>query len=94
MSAENKKNKLLVIDNNYLTKVANTLSITNKLLTEINNRDEEPSDDFRVAIRDVNFQKFLSKELGINVTDGTVAYRDIKVVTIIKCSLNPFSDDV
>ena len=83
MEEESNKNQLSVVKNNYLAKVSNTLSITNKLLNEIDNR--EPSDDFRVAIPDVNFQKYLSKELGIDVSEGTVAYGDLKEVTEIKC---------
>ena len=83
MSEENNKYKLSVVKNNYLTKVSNTLSITNKLLKEIDNR--EPSDDYRVAILDVNFQKYLSEELGIEVTEGTVTYEDVKNVSEIKC---------
>ena len=67
MSEENNQNKLSVVKNNYLAKVSNTLSITNKLLTEINSRIEVPSDDFRVAIPDVNFQKYLTEKLGIVV---------------------------
>ena len=86
MSNENNKNQLSVVKNNYLTKVSNTLSITNKLLKEIDNR--EPSDDFRVAIPDVNFQRYLSEKLGIDVTEGTVAYVDVKNVTKIDCKLS------
>ena len=83
MSNDNKNNKIAIVKNNYMAKVSNTLSITNKLLNEIDNR--EPSDDFRVAIPDVNFQRYLSEELGIDVTEGTVAYGDVKNVTKIEC---------
>ena len=81
-SEENNKNQLAVVKNNYLAKVSSTLSITNKLLNEIDNR--EPSDDFRVAIPDENFQRYLSEELGIDVNEGTVAYGDVKDVTEVK----------
>ena len=87
MPEENNQNKLSVVKNNYLSKVSSTLSITNKLLTEINNRNAVPSDDFRVPIPDVNFQKYLNEKLGIVFTEGTVAYQDIKDVTVVECSL-------
>ena len=61
MDEEKNKNQIAVVKNNYLNKVSRTLSITNKLLTEINNRNEVPSDDFRVSIPDVIFQKYLSQ---------------------------------
>ena len=43
-----------------------------------------PSDDFRVSISDDNFQSYLYKE-GIIVTEGTVAYGDIKVISKVSC---------
>ncbi len=85
MSEENNENKIAIVKNNYLAKVSKTLSITNKLLNEINSRSSVPSDDFRVAIPDVNFQKYLTEKLGIVVTEGTVAYGDVKNVTKIEC---------
>ena len=86
MSEEKNKNQLSVVKNNYVSKVSNTLSITNKLLTEINSRIEVPSDDFRVAIPDVNFQKYLTEKLNILVTEGTVADRElIKNITSFRC---------
>ena len=39
-----------------------------------------PSDDFRVSIPDDNFQSYLYKE-GIIVSEGTVAYGDIKGIS-------------
>ena len=85
MSEEKNKNQLSVVKNNYLSKVSSTLSITNKLLNEINSRSSVPSDDFRVPIPDVNFQKYLTEKLGIVVTEGTVSYGDIKEVTKVDC---------
>ena len=43
-----------------------------------------PSDDFRVSIPNFFFQKYLSKE-GIIVSDGTVAYGDIKGISEVSC---------
>ncbi len=69
-----------------MTKVSSTLSITNKLLTENNNRNTQPNDDFGVPIPDVNFQKYLTEKLNILVTEGTVADRElIKNITSFRC---------
>jgi hypothetical protein len=51
---------LYKLDNNSLAKVSSTLELTNKLLQEIENRKILPSNDFRVAIPDINFQKHLT----------------------------------
>ena len=40
-----------------------------------------PSDDFRVSIPDDNFQSYLYNREGIIVSEGTVAYGDIKGIS-------------
>jgi hypothetical protein len=77
-------NQLIHIGEKPLARVSKTLSITSKLLNEIENR--EPSDDFRVSIPDEGFQEYL-KDLGVNVHDGTVAYGEIKNIERIECSI-------
>ncbi len=69
-----------------LIKVGKSISITNKLLKEIESRDVVPSDDFRVSIPDKNFQKYLMEEYNLEFTDGTVTYGQIKEVTVIKAN--------
>jgi len=79
------KNEIKRIPKNPLGKVANTLSITKKLLDEISNR--EPNDDFRVPIPDEAFQEYL-KDIGVSVENGTVAYGEIKNIEQILCSID------
>jgi Leucine-rich repeat (LRR) protein len=69
-----------------LLKVGKSISITNKLLREIESRDVVPSDDYRVTIPDENFQKYLIKEYNLVFIDGTVAYGDIKEIKKISVS--------
>ena len=83
MSENEKNNQLIVTGKQELAKVSKTLAITNKLLTEIENR--EPSDDFRVVIPDEAFQEYL-KDIGVSVENGTVAYGDVKNIEKIECS--------
>ena len=78
MAEETKKNQIVQLKNNSLAKVSSTLALTNKLLEEIENRNALPSNDFRVAIPDINFQKYLINTFGIVIRDNTVAYGDIK----------------
>ena len=44
-----------------------------------------PSDDFRVSIPDDNFQSYLYNREGITVSEGTVAYGDIKGISKVSC---------
>ena len=44
-----------------------------------------PSDDFRVSIPDDNFQSYLYNREGIIVSEGTVAYADIKGISKVSC---------
>jgi hypothetical protein len=73
-----------------LAKVGKSISITNKILKEIESRDVVPNDDFRVSIPDENFQKYLIEEYNLVFIDDTVAYGDIKKITEIK-SLEMFT---
>jgi hypothetical protein len=78
------KNQLIPSVKQPIVKVSKTLSITNKLLNEIENR--EPSDDFRITIPDVIFQEYL-KDIGVEVQNGAVSYGDIKNIGFIQCSV-------
>ena len=42
-----------------------------------------PSDGFRVSIPDDNFQSYLYNREGITVSEGTVAYGDIKGISVV-----------
>jgi hypothetical protein len=75
---------LIPKDSSELAKVGKSISITNKLLKEIESREIMPSDDFRVSIPDLNFQKYLIEEYNLDFVDGTSAYGDIKKITEIK----------
>ena len=86
MAEETIKNQIVHLKNNSLLKVSSTLALTNKLLQEIENRNVLPSNDFRVSIPDINFQKYLTDTFGIVITDNSVAYGDIKHIEKIKCS--------
>ncbi len=66
-----------------LITVGKSISITNKLLKEIENIEVLPNDNFRVAIPDANFQNYLIEEYNLEFADGTVAYGDIKGITKI-----------
>ncbi len=68
MAKPTNKNQIVHLKNNSLAKVSSTLALTDKLLQEIENR--ESSDDFRVAIPDINFQKYLTKTFAIVITDN------------------------
>ena len=85
MAEKNNKNQIAPLKNNSLAKVSSTLALTNKLLQEIENRNVLPSNDFRVSIPDINFQKYLINTFGIVITDNSVAYGDIKHIEKISC---------
>ena len=85
MAEETNKNQIVPLKNNSLAKVSSTLALTNKLLQEIENRNTLPSNDFRVAIPDINFQKYLTDTFGIVISDNSVAYGDIKHIEKIDC---------
>jgi len=78
------KNQIIPTGKQPLARVSKTLTITNKLLNEIDNR--EPSDDYKVAIPDEAFQEYL-KDIGVKVNNGAVTYGDIKNIEIIQCSV-------
>ncbi len=85
MVEETNKNQIVHLKNNSLSKVSSTLALTNKLLQEIENRNTLPSNDFKVSIPDINFQKYLINTFGIVITDNSVAYGDIKHIEEIDC---------
>ena len=78
MNKKTNKNEIVHLKNNSLSKVSSTLALTNKLLQEIENRNALPSNDFRVSIPDINFQKYLTDIEGLVITDNSVKYGDIK----------------
>ena len=78
MAKPTNKNQIVHLKNNSLSKVSSTLALTDKLLQEIENRNTLPSNDFRVAIPDINFQKYLTDTFGIVITDNSVQYGEIK----------------
>ena len=65
MDEETNQNQIVHLKNNSLAKVSSTLALTNKILQEIENRNTLPSNDFRVSIPDINFQKYLTNAFGI-----------------------------
>jgi hypothetical protein len=86
MAEETNKNQIVPLKNNSLAKASSTLALTNKLLQEIENRNTLPSNDFRVSIPDINFQKYLTDTFEIVITDNSVAYGDINHIEKINCS--------
>jgi Leucine-rich repeat (LRR) protein len=70
-----------------LIKVGKSITITNKLLKEIDSKDVVPSDDFRVSIPDLNFQKYLIEDYNLEFVDGTVAYGDVKEIKWIEVEM-------
>jgi hypothetical protein len=70
--------------NSGLRKVGKSISITNKLLKEIESREVVPSDDYRVSIPDKTFQRYLSQVKQVRVDNGTVAYKEIKNIESIE----------
>jgi hypothetical protein len=85
MYEERKNDQIVQVKNNSLAKVSNILMLTNKLLQEIDSRNKLPSNDFRIHIPDYFFQKYLTNKLGIQITNCTVEYGEIKNIEEINC---------
>ena len=72
---------------NKIKSLGRTIEITNKLLNEINSRSVLPSDDFQIAVPDINFQRFLSENMGMFVSNGYVSYKEVKTVKELNCHM-------